>query len=304
MYVNDELFATIRPQFRRIVAEWQAKVPWIQAVAITEKTVGGEPTGEDAIVFYVGDKVSKDRLDTYETFPEIIEIPKTNIVLPTDVVPSPEFRFLSVPSCSSIRPAFGGDCIGPLGVGVTGTLGAVLKERATGKPYLLTASHTVLNKGGTLRLGQMVCHPAMGATIGKVDRSITWSTTNIMPADAALVDVTICTDAKQDLTGIPQITGAGVPIVKQPVQFKGVFGVKTAIVACEATMTVTVESVYKFENTFCLINVDAKPGDSGSVVVNAAGEVLGIVFATNGLLTCCSSIDAVAKALCLSDFDF
>jgi hypothetical protein len=303
MYISDEQFSRFRPQFRRVVAEWQARVPWIQAVAITEKLVGGEPAGEDAIVFYVGDKVAEDRLDEFEFFPKSIRIPGTDIVLPTDVVATPPFRFLTGPSCSSTRPAHGGDCIGPLGTTSIGTLGAVLKRKADGAPFILTASHAVLNIGGTLPAGQEICHPPGSATIGKVERTVLWTTINIMPTDAALVEVTVSTDAEPNINGLPPITGTGAPVLSQPVHFRGVYGVKSGIVACTVKVIVTID-LFKFDNTFFIIDANTEPGDSGAVVVNNAGEVLGVIFATNGLLTCCSFIDAVAKELSLSDFDF
>jgi hypothetical protein len=304
MFISDEQFSQFRPQFRRLVAAWQVRVPWLEAMGIGPKITGGEVLDEDAVTFFVGSKIVEAGLESTELVPESIAIPQTNIVLPTDVVAMPPLRFLTVPVCSSNRPAHGGECISPFGSASIGTLGAVLKRKADGNRFILSASHAIVGIGGTLPVGQKICHPPGGSdVIGTVSRTSTWTTLDFMSADAGLVEVTNNDDVDANVNGIGILSEPGTPNLHDSVRFSGVNGVKIGIVTWTAKIIAFVEDVFGFENTF-FIDAVAEPADSGSVVVNIAGEVLGVVFAGNGILTACSHIAAVSKELGLSDYDF
>ena len=302
MNITDQQFAAIQPQFKQLAAEWRARAPWIQAIGIRDKLVANKPIGQDAITFYVGQKLPDVRLDASSVFPQSIRIPRSDITLPTDVIEMPPFRFVSGPTCSSARPAHGGDCIGALGVGETGTLGAVMRRKSDRATFIITASHAVVGVGGRYSAVHDVCHPPVGPSIGVVSRSVSWSTLGNMQADAALVQVTSNPGADPDIAGVPKLTGSGTPTLNQPVRFRGTNGLKYGKVICTWKLILFADA-YGFDNTF-LIDAVAEPGDSGSVVGSDAGDVLGIVFASNGITSACSYFEAVSRELGLSDYEF
>jgi hypothetical protein len=300
VFVSEQKFEDIKPHFRRMVTDWRKKAPWIQGVGIGRKLVRGEPVGEDALTFFVGEKVNDHRLDPSERIPETIHIPGTHIELPTDVVAGPKFRF-----AGGAPRAHGGDAIAPLGSYDTGTIGAVLKRRSDGQRFLLSAAHTLVGIGGTLPIGHRICHPPGSDVIGRVSETVTWSVDpTLMPADVGLAEVIVDDDVEAGIAGIASVTGTDMPVARDAVIFSGAVGFKRATVAWDHRMILFVQDVYGFDNTFLLGGVPADFGDSGALVVNAGSRLIGIVFATNGILSACSSVVGINRVIDLSKYDF
>jgi hypothetical protein len=299
--ISKEQLARIQTEFRTHVARLQANAPWIHSAAIGPKVIGGRVIAHDAVTFFVTRKVPENALRPDAVIPPWLEF--DGVALPTDVIAMPQFWFVAGPVCSSMRPAHGGDCIAALGAPFGGTLGATLKRKSDGKPFILSASHAMLGIGGSLPIGQVICHPAPGSSeIGVVSSSVAWSTAAIMKGDAALAEVTALNAADTGVNDIGALAGIATAADRDDVRFRGMNGLKLGRVMWTHA-TALVEGVYNVANTF-FIDAAAEVGDSGAVVVNSANKVVGIVYAANGLLTACTDINAVSDDLHLSDYDF
>ncbi|HYC90837.1 MAG TPA: hypothetical protein VEO54_16590 [Thermoanaerobaculia bacterium] len=296
----------IRPEFRRFVEDWFARAPWIHAIGIGKKIIAGRPIEQDAITFFVSNKVPNKILHPDTIIQSWIEFPGLEGALPTDVVAMPPLTF----SCTFDRPAHGGDCIAPLGAPYVSTLGAVLKRKSDAAMFILSASHAMLGIGGTLPIGQTICHPIGNSSpIARVTASTSWSTTAPMIGDVALAEVlkkvppdSPPPDVEQTVKDIGSLTGVGTPAEGDPLRFRGRNGLQSGNVFW-TDVIVKVDQMYRFENTF-LTNALAQKGDSGALAVNNARQALGVVFADNGILTACTELNAVASELSLNDYQW
>jgi len=135
----------------------------IVGVGIGKKIKGGQPTGTDAVRFYVNRKFPRAQIPQPQLVPSIIK------GIPTDVFETGRFRaFSTIPPPimpqtprDRWRPIRPGSSIGPPPIGniiEAGTLGAIVKSG--GAQYILSNNHVLANED-KLPVGTPVFQPAL-----------------------------------------------------------------------------------------------------------------------------------------------
>ncbi len=100
---------------------------------------GGNKTGEDAIVVLVDRKLPSEKLRSRDLIPQTMEDYRT------DVIEIGEIQFLNNNlRTSRMRPALPGVSIGHYKI-TAGTLGAIVRDKNTGKPLILSNNHVLAN---------------------------------------------------------------------------------------------------------------------------------------------------------------
>ncbi len=119
------------------------------------KEKNGEQTGDDAIVILVKEKQPREELSKQDLIPQAVENYKT------DVQEVGELRFL-ISRKGRVRPAQPGVSIGHYQISA-GTFGAVVKDRITGKPLILSNNHVLANQtngyDGKAKVGDVILQP-------------------------------------------------------------------------------------------------------------------------------------------------
>ncbi|UVS78982.1 DNA/RNA non-specific endonuclease [Actinokineospora sp. UTMC 2448] len=157
-----DLSAALR-SFVRLRGSDYLRDPNVTSIGIGNKVRGGERTDEVCVQFTVGAKVEPEALGDLATspLPESIEI--AGVSVPTDVVERtyrPAFRVVEAsppePRKSRMDPVRPGVSIGHPRI-TCGTVGAVVYDRETGAPYLLSNWHVLHGLDG--ELGDTVVQP-------------------------------------------------------------------------------------------------------------------------------------------------
>lgn len=135
------LFALVRP---RLLA-----LPGVVGAGLGERERGGVPTGERALVVFVVSKRPPSEL------PPGARVPRRVGPLTTDVIPLGRPRALALPGPrvptdaavrrGRVRPAPPGVSVGHYRAG-SGTLGAVVRDRRSGAPLILSNNHVLANR--------------------------------------------------------------------------------------------------------------------------------------------------------------
>lgn len=122
------------------------------------KKVRGEDTGQEAAVILVKRKLPKSDLERSSIIPRKVG----NI--PTDVIEVGEIRLLGDERTGTFRPAQPGVSIGHYKISA-GTFGAIVRDRSTGEPLILSNNHVLANlSDGTderATIGDPILQPAL-----------------------------------------------------------------------------------------------------------------------------------------------
>lgn len=282
---------------KRAVEDELFKRDGVTGVDVGIKEVGGEPTGEIAIRVFVAQKKNVADADA---------IPLQIEGHPTDVIER-TFEAIAVDT-SRHDPLLGGIAIGPvrptttpLGTGPTvGTLGAVVKDAATGAPMLLSNFHVLCHTDGLHQVGDEIVQPDIhsggaspGDVVGTLQRFQLTDT-----VDAAVCDL-------QNRGNSCAIQDLGVIVGKRVLDHFDVIN-KTPVCKRGAATQLTFGTISSIDSTFTAqpgdygvfgtpvfrqqITIDVDPsksalfadhGDSGSVLVTDANQIVGLVFAKN-----------------------
>jgi hypothetical protein len=270
--------------------------PGVTGVDIGYKEVGGRRTDQLAIRVLV----KKKRPDVR---PEE-RVPETVAGFPTDVIERRyELQVLALDAelltlqadtqhYESLR---GGISVGPCrlvgGTVLGGTLGLVVKDNATGKPMLLSNFH-VLCGDQTWAVGDAISQPARidqgtcpASVVGSLQRAVIDQN-----ADCAVAEMTART-ATSEIVDIGVVTGTSVVKIDDPVRKRGrstgltygfVDGVDlTVIVPYPGLGEVTLTNQIGVRPDTTKNAKFSGTGDSGSVLVNDAGQAVGLHFAGN-----------------------
>ncbi|HHY98744.1 MAG TPA: S1 family peptidase [Firmicutes bacterium] len=118
------------------------------------KRVKGQRTKEEAIVVMVRRKMTRDKLHPTNVVPEAIDGVRTDVLEVGDI------KFLG--RQSRMRPAQPGISIGHYRV-TAGTFGALVKDKKTGKPLILSNNHVLANSttgnDGRAKIGDPILQP-------------------------------------------------------------------------------------------------------------------------------------------------
>lgn len=131
------------------------QLPNVVGVGIGKKQTRGRQTDELAVVVFVSKKLPPDFL------PRAAVVPRTIDAVKTDVVESGRFRLLDQYT-GRYRPAQPGVSIGHYQISA-GTFGAVVYDRRTGEPLILSNNHILANRSngtdGRAKQGDPVLQP-------------------------------------------------------------------------------------------------------------------------------------------------
>lgn len=131
------------------------QLPNVTGVGVGLKQVSGETTNRPALIIFVKKKVPSGGLIRAQQVPAYID------GLPTDVIEIGEVRLLSLRTGKE-RPAQPGMSIGHYKISA-GTFGAVVKDRVTKEPLILSNNHILANatdgKDGRAAVGDPILQP-------------------------------------------------------------------------------------------------------------------------------------------------
>jgi hypothetical protein len=260
--------------------------------------VRGVATDEPVVVTYVSRKLPREVLRLDQRVPSLLEVDGEEVR--TDVVEAGEPRFVAVDN-ANYRPLRGGCQIGT--AGGTGTAGAVMYDRRDQQIVLLTNNHVLTAVGDPTNLpaNRTVWQPSGGTPIGQSKRIVPMFMAPLgavgykfaATVDAGIVSVDSNIAVEFDVT---EISGKHPFVVLPPSEGLEVVrrGYRTqlrtgTVEAIDLTVTVKASngdlsrigpSVFSIRSPERLIS--AMKGDSGSLVVDAAGGAArGLVFASD-----------------------
>lgn len=287
--------------------------PNVTGIAIGRKQVTGRETDEFAILVYVSEKRA---MPDSQTIPKQIDGVSTDVIermfvplilkTPVDHLPD-----LLAPI---VDPLVGGVSIGPCrsfgGFFFTGTLGAMAFDLATGQPALLSNFH-VMVPDGNIRIGDAMSQPSIpdgGFCPSTSAGSLTAAVLNESIDGAVALQTARQTGAS--IVGIDALIGTGTPAKGMRVRKSGrTTGVTVGLIDSTDTTVVidygpprgkvTLRNVVNVQNDMGHSRRFSAKGDSGSVVVNENGWIVGLLFAgtEDGSQGSAISIDTVIAQL-------
>lgn len=324
--------AAIRPVKQRIEDELLAR-PGVVGVDINEKVKGGNPTGELSIVVYVESKKPKNALGEEEMIPKEIDGIPTDVqeekielhaafAALVDVVPfidATKYATLhggiSMGPCRSVHleppdvPA-AGDYI------FVGTLGAIVKDRATSATMALTNFHVACVDNGWAA-GNTMCQP--GRVDGgscPTDNFGTLTRASLSEhVDGAVVSISAGKTTDCSIEEIGAVKGQARATVGMAVRKRGrttglTYGSVTSVDASvsipygDGLGTHTLKNQIRVAPDTTKSAMFSDHGDSGSVVVDAGNKVVGLLFGGSSVATYANPIqfalDELSVDLCVA----
>lgn len=318
--------AAIRPVKESVEDELIAK-PGVVAVDIAEKETDGKKTGELSIVVFVEEKKPTSKLSKGAAIPQEIDGIKTDVQELT-IELQPAYRQVEDAELF-VDPAdyptlAGGISIGPRrsvflsppdvpapgNYVFVGTLGAMVRDRASGATMALTNFH-VACVNNTWTVGDRMVQPSLvdgGAPTGEFG-SLTRAvlSDNI---DGAVITVDAAEPWTATVTGVGDINGSTPATVGMAVQKRGrttehTFG---TVQSTDFTVNVNYGSDVGPRTLRHQIRIDtdtsrnprfSNSGDSGSVVLDMSRNVVGLLFAgsTDGSMTFANPIQVALDEL-------
>lgn len=269
------------------------ELPNVVGVGIGPKIRGGMRSGETAVVVLVTQKLAQDELHAESMVPPYIE------GIATDIMEVGEIRFLG--RTSLLRPACPGVSIGHYNVSA-GTFGAVVYDRKTAMPLILSNNHILANvsngRDGRCSLGDPIYQPGKydGGTsddmIGNLYRFVPLNYEEkgkkdpkravVNRVDAAVakpVCLEVIEPAVMDIGQISGIAQAEMNMkVRKSGRTSGVTSGRVRVMRTTLKVDMDDDRFAVFEDQV-VTDMTSKPGDSGSLVVTENGEAVGLLFA-------------------------
>jgi hypothetical protein len=268
--------------------------PGINAVDIGYKYVGGQKTDQVAIRVYVDEK--RD-VSTEESIPDniqgvVTDVIQRKIVLHTLSVPESSISLQA--DTGRYEPLKGGISIGPCrtigGSIFVGTLGAIVKDNATGNPMMLSNFHVMCvdtgwSVGDTLaQPGRVDSGRCPSDIVGTLQRASLGG-----QVDCAVASITDRSHACE-IIDVGSVTGTSTATLGMPIRKRGRTTSLTYGTVDSIDLTVSVDygpglGFQTLRNQIG-IKVDSSrspqfgnSGDSGSVVIDNDRKVVGLYFA-------------------------
>ena len=252
----------------------------VVGVGYGKKIKNNTPTDEECIIVMVDQKLPEAELEKEDIIPQQLD------GLQTDVQEVGEIRLLQIPRDKKFRPAPGGVSIGHYNI-TAGTLGAIVRDKKSGEPLILSNNHVLANtsngRDGRARVGDPILQPAAydsGSrdkdTIAHLERfiplepsrSIFRPTPNTVdcavarPLDKQLVEDSILEVGK--IKGI-QEAKVGMTVIKSG-RTTGLTEAK--IRAIDSTVRVKLDNVREANAEQIVTDSFSEGGDSGSLVLD------------------------------------
>jgi len=318
--------AAIRP-VKESVEDRLIATPGVVGVDIAEKETGGKKTGELSIVVFVEKKKPKSKLGKDALIPKEIDGVRTDV---QELVIELQPAFRQVDDADLfVDPANYPTLAGGIGIGprrsvflsppdvpapgnyvFVGTLGAMVRDRATGATMAMTNFH-VACVNNTWTVGDRMVQPSLvdgGAPTGEfgsLTRAVLSDST-----DGAVITVDTTEPWTATVTGVGDVNGSTAATVGMAVQKRGrttehTFG---TVASTDFTVTIDYGSDVGSRTLRHQIRIDTDTtrnprfsdhGDSGSVVLDTSRNVVGLLFAgsNDGSMTFANPIQAALDEL-------
>lgn len=299
----------------------------VVGVGIGRKIVGGKETDEPAVIVFVERKLPEARLRKRDVIPKTLEDVKTDVI-ETGKLKAQAMAGNPKARTERWRPAPGGVSVGHYRI-TAGTLGGVV--RRGGQRFILSNNH-VLAKSNDARHGDPILQPgpADGGTradaVATLDSFVElrfdnadggWGFTSflrrlaerlgIRPVarpPANFVDAAIGKPARDDVVedtilGLGRTTGIGDAGVGDTVRKSGrTTGLTEGrVLATDATVQIEYDSDVATFADQIVAGPMSQGGDSGSLVLDREGRVVGLLFAGSATSTVFNRARRVAEAL-------
>jgi len=295
MAMTDEQRSAVKSR----AAEWLLRIPGVTGVGLGSKEVDDRPTGELVIKVFVREKRSLEEIPAEERIPAEIEGLRTDVVVGGDVI-----RIVDPPGAIitrgtediRYRPLLGGGHFRRAGAERGGTMGCVLRDLADPTRFYGLTNHHVVDLpevaplvAGTSRAGQPTgkssasrcCDDLVGTYIGGAETP---------DRDEALVRLDPGIQFQAEVLEIGPITGTHT--ISQGEALPGTYKVRKRGSRTRLTggTVRAVEMTTGAADNRIVVKPNAHPapgtqtvffafeGDSGSVLLNEAAEIVGLVF--------------------------
>ena len=279
------------------VEEKLLKQPGVTGVDVGYKYVGGERTDDLAIRVMVEQK--KASVPAAERVPATIDGVKTDVIQRTFFLHAPRnqkpVEELDLQSDGgTYNPVKGGVSVGPVrpvgGIVWAGTLGAVVRDNKTGGPLILSNFH-VLAVDENARPGDAIAQPSL-VDGGRDPTSVVGVLQRTALTDA--VDSAVATLQNRaysgDIVDIGAITGTAAATPGMAVRKRGRTTGLTYGIVDGLSLSITLPYPGNIGPKTLINQIDVRPdtarnaefadhGDSGSVLVNNDGKIVGLHFA-------------------------
>ncbi len=321
-----EARAAIRPVKERVEDELIAR-PGVVGVDIDEKETGGEKTGELSIVVYVAQKKPKGELTEAEQVPAEINGVKTDVQELTIELQQSKVLVegAALVDASAYPTLVGGISMGPVrSVYLTppevptagnyvfvGTLGAMVRDRATGATMAMTNFHVAcINSGWSV--GDRMVQPSLvdgGSAATQQFGSLTRAVLS-ENVDGAVVTVDAGKAWDYSVQAIGDVAGSTPAVTGVAVQKRGrttehTFG---SVASTDFTVSIdygdglgtrTLRHQIRIATDTTRSARFSDHGDSGSVVMDEHRNVVGLLFAgsNDGSMTFANPIQAALDEL-------
>jgi hypothetical protein len=307
-------------EIRRVKKSLEREImsrPGVTGCDVGPKIVRGKKTGELSIRVYVEEKKDAPKK---ERIPREFQGVRSDVIQRTFVLHTMKVKVEDLQpgaETEASNPLVGGISIGPCraigGFVYTGTLGAVVRDNATGAPMLLSNFH-VMCVGNDWSVGDSIAQPSRVDTgscpsdvVGTLQRAILGG-----QVDCAVADITARGHACE-IVDIGAIAGTGTAVLEMAVRKRGRTTGLTHGKVDTVDLTITIDYGHGLGNITLTdqigIEVDGSrskqfgsSGDSGSVVVGDDRKVVGLYFAgtDDGLYGVANPIQAVLSSLNVS----
>jgi hypothetical protein len=285
-------------------------LPNVVGVGIGPKMRAGMRSGETAVVVLVNKKMSEAQLQAESVVPAHLE------GVATDIIEVGEIRLLGRTSLS--RPAHPGASIGHYKVSA-GTFGAVVYDRKTKCPLILSNNHILANitngRDGRSEIGDPIYQP--GSYDGGTSEDVIGNLYNFIPiqyetkgaggkkgaanrVDAAVAQPVSPDVISSEIIDIGNVIGVAKPEMNMKVKKSGRTSGLTSgrVRVMHTTLKVDMDdNRYAVFEDQIVTDMVSKPGDSGSLVVNENNEAVGLLFAGSDRSAIFTPIQNVLDAL-------
>src|SRR5919199_2086557 len=291
--VNPELVAA-----KQRAEDALLKIPGVTGVDIGYKEVDGEPTGTIAIRVLVEEKKPPSKVAKNQRIPEEIEGHPTDVIerrFELHVVTAPVDELTPEADTGTYTPLKGGISIGPCravgGFVYVGTLGSIVRDNVSGNPMMLSNFH-VMCIDNTFHTGDTQAQPGRvdGGTcptsvVGTLARQSLGGS-----VDCAVADISASRGTACEIVDIGTITGTATASLGAAVRKRGRTTGLTYGIVDSINLSVNINYGAALGTKTLTNQIGVKPdtshnpkfgdhGDSGSVVVNGARQVIGLHFA-------------------------
>ncbi|HDP69660.1 MAG TPA: hypothetical protein ENN38_02490 [Actinobacteria bacterium] len=286
----------------------------IVGVGFGPKIVEGEVKEEKSLRYYVEKKLPIDELPKINIIPKIISIStfglrkfKKEKEILTDVIEIGKVEAFVYPSMAyreKIRPAPGGVSVGHKKVGA-GTLGAIVRDKKTGKKLILSNNHVLANENRAKK-NDPIIQPGIldnghkrKDVIAKLLRWVEVDFYNPNTVDAAVAEPLGDDLVEETILDIGKVGGVTKARVGMIIQKTGRTTGHTygEVLDTKASIRIHYDKGVPLFRNQILTTFMSQPGDSGSLVLTRDKKACGLLFAGSDIISIHNHIEEVFKQL-------